>query len=98
MHPPPSHSPRLPYTTLFRSLSVDWNISPGGNSGIFYRGALGSEAIYYSAPEMQVLDDAGHADGQSPLTSAGSRSEEHTSELQSLTKLVCRLLLERKKS
>ncbi|PYP39851.1 MAG: DUF1080 domain-containing protein [Gemmatimonadetes bacterium] len=53
-------------------LSVDWNISPGGNSGIFYRGALGSEAIYYSAPEMQVLDDAGHADGQSPLTSAGA--------------------------
>src|SRR5437016_7403001 len=30
-------------------------------------------------------------------TSVGSRSEEHTSELQSLTNLVCRLLLEKKK-
>jgi alpha-3'-ketoglucosidase len=61
-------------TDTFRDfeLSVDWNISPGGNSGIFYRGALGSEAIYYSAPEMQVLDDARHPDGQSPLTSAGA--------------------------
>jgi alpha-3'-ketoglucosidase len=53
-------------------LSVDWNISPGGNSGIFYRGALGSDYIYYSAPEMQVLDDARHSDGKSPLTSAGA--------------------------
>src|SRR5258706_10834220 len=32
-----------------------------------------------------------------PGTAASSRSEEHTSELQSLTNLVCRLLLEKKK-
>src|SRR2546425_4015266 len=32
-----------------------------------------------------------------PLASSGSRSEEHTSELQSLAYLVCRLLLEKKK-
>src|SRR5437016_4833983 len=32
-----------------------------------------------------------------PLTYRGTRSEEHTSELQSLTNLVCRLLLEKKK-
>src|SRR2546430_5594233 len=31
------------------------------------------------------------------LSSSGSRSEEHTSELQSQSKLVCRLLLEKKK-
>src|SRR5437016_10905597 len=31
------------------------------------------------------------------LISSGARSEEHTSELQSLTNLVCRLLLEKKK-
>src|SRR5438046_7581705 len=32
-----------------------------------------------------------------PASGAGPRSEEHTSELQSLTNLVCRLLLEKKK-
>lgn len=53
-------------------LSLEWKVGPKGNSGIFYRAAPGSDAIYFSAPEMQVLDDAGHADGQSPLTSAGS--------------------------
>lgn len=53
-------------------LALEWNIAAGGNSGIFYRAVEGPEAIYVSAPEMQVLDDARHADGRSPLTSAGS--------------------------
>ena len=53
-------------------LMVDWKISPNGNSGIFYRGIEGPDAIYFSAPEMQVLDDNGHPDGKSELTSAGS--------------------------
>ena len=61
-------------TETFRNfeLALEWKVAPGGNSGIFYRAALGSEAIYHSAPEMQVLDDARHPDGQSPLTSAGA--------------------------
>src|SRR2546428_2485392 len=37
------------------------------------------------------------ADIQSPLVREGPRSEEHTSELQSRSDLVCRLLLEKKK-
>jgi hypothetical protein len=53
-------------------LSLDWRVADGGNSGIFYLAALGSDNIFMSAPEMQVLDDAGHHDGQDPLTSAGS--------------------------
>lgn len=53
-------------------LLVDWKIAPNGNSGIFYRAIEGPEAIYYSGPEMQVLDDAGHGDGTTELTSAGS--------------------------
>jgi hypothetical protein len=53
-------------------LALEWKIGPGGNSGVFYRAALGSDAIYFSAPEMQVLDDSGHVDGRSELTSAGS--------------------------
>jgi len=53
-------------------LVLEWRISPGGNSGIFYRGAESTNYIFETAAEMQVLDNAGHADGQSPLTSAGS--------------------------
>lgn len=53
-------------------LMVEWKVAEAGNSGIFYLAALGSDAIWESAPEMQVLDDAGHADGQNPLTSAGA--------------------------
>lgn len=53
-------------------LDLDWKISEGGNSGIFYRAVTGLPHIYTGAPEMQVLDDANHPDGQNPLTSAGS--------------------------
>jgi len=53
-------------------LSLEWKIAPNGNSGIFYRASEDDDAIYWSAPEMQVLDDAGHPDGQSRLTAAGS--------------------------
>ncbi|MBM4186238.1 MAG: DUF1080 domain-containing protein [Gemmatimonadetes bacterium] len=57
-------------------LSLEWMVAKAGNSGIFYRGIEADDwrqtPIFHSAPEMQVLDDAGHADGKSPLTSAGS--------------------------
>jgi len=53
-------------------LALEWKISEGGNSGIFYLAQPGSEYIFMSAPEMQVLDDARHVDGGNPLTSAGA--------------------------
>ena len=53
-------------------LALDWKVAEGGNSGIFYRATEDNNYIWQSAPEMQVLDDAKHADGKSPLTSAGS--------------------------
>jgi hypothetical protein len=53
-------------------LVLDWKLSPGGNAGIFYRGTEEYDHIYWSAPEYQLLDDAGHPDGQSRLTAAGS--------------------------
>ena len=53
-------------------LSLEWKISEGGNSGIFYRASEDDDAIYWSAPEMQVLDDAKHPDGKSRLTAAGA--------------------------
>src|SRR5215213_11889144 len=45
-----------------------------------------------SSPTSRCVVETG-----SPARPASSRSEEHTSELQSLTNLVCRLLLEKKK-
>jgi hypothetical protein len=53
-------------------LALDWKLSPGGNAGIFYRGTEEYDHIYWSGPEYQLLDDAGHPDGQSRLTSAGA--------------------------
>jgi hypothetical protein len=53
-------------------LSIEWKLEPGGNSGVFYRASEDTDAIYWNAPEMQVLDDAKHPDGKSPLTSAGA--------------------------
>src|SRR5256714_882950 len=53
-------------------LAFDWKLSPGGNAGLFYRGTEEYDHIYWSAPEYQLLDDAGHPDGKSRLTSAGS--------------------------
>ena len=53
-------------------LALDWKLSPGGNAGVFYRGTEEYDHIYWSAPEYQLLDDAGHPDGRSRLTSAGA--------------------------
>jgi hypothetical protein len=53
-------------------LALEWNVAPGGNSGIFYRAIEGDGPIYMYAPEMQVLDDDAHADGLSRLTAAGA--------------------------
>ena len=53
-------------------LVLDWRIAEGGNSGVFYRATQEGDYIWQSAPEMQILDDARHADGKLPVTSAGS--------------------------
>jgi hypothetical protein len=53
-------------------LTFDWKLAPGGNAGVFYRGSEEYEHIYWTAPEYQLLDDAGHPDGKNRLTSAAS--------------------------
>ena len=62
-------------------LTLDWRLDPNSkepsNSGVFFHGIEGPDAIYYSAPEMQILDDEKHPDGKSPLTSAGSNFALH---------------------
>lgn len=53
-------------------LRLEWAIEAGGNSGIFWRVGEQGSAVWATGPEMQILDNERHADGQSPLTSAGS--------------------------
>jgi 3-keto-disaccharide hydrolase len=53
-------------------LRLEWKISQGGNSGIIFRVGTDAENPWETGPEFQILDNAGHKDGQSPLTSAGS--------------------------
>lgn len=60
-------------------LRLEWKISPGGNSGIFYRVTGEGEATYETGPEMQVLDDGLHHDGLTRLTAAGANYGLHPS-------------------
>src|SRR5688572_32471824 len=92
----------FPYTTLFRSREI-------GEDGAFFMseardinaaghvvgtgfGPLGPRAFLYRDGAMRLLDDVAPDTGW-----RFERSEEHTSELQSQSNLVCRLLLEKKK-
>lgn len=58
------------YTSF--ELKFDWKIAPRGNSGIFFHVDPKLEGAPHSGLEMQILDDAGHADGRTRMTSAGS--------------------------
>ena len=53
-------------------LRLEWKVNSAGNSGIFFGIVENNGPPYESGPEMQVLDNDGHADGKNPLTSAGS--------------------------
>ena len=54
-------------------LSVDWKVSKMGNSGIFFNvREVPGQAIYYAAPEIQVLDNVDATDNKIPSHLAGS--------------------------
>src|SRR2546425_5900081 len=85
----PPRSTLFPYTTLFRSLPVRESSAP-----------------LRAAVRHEFRERLPHRVGDGPFVRAEPgqrmrrldvRSEEHTSELQSLAYLVCRLLLEKKK-
>ena len=62
------------YREKFRNfeLSLQWKISPGGNSGIFYLVKDETENISWrTGIEMQILDNEGHSDGQIDTHRAG---------------------------
>jgi hypothetical protein len=53
-------------------LAIDWKVTPGANSGIMYRVSETEDAPFFTGPEYQILDNAKHADGKNPKTSAAS--------------------------
>src|SRR5438093_6172987 len=79
---PPPRSTLFPYTTLFRSVE---------------RQRLERLAEQLGATKSDVLRRGLQVLERQEAPAEHVRSEEHTSELQSLTNLVCRLLLEKKK-
>src|SRR2546430_9998029 len=78
----PPRSTLFPYTTLFRSLQLVQREREQRRECCRRRGA-GAEVLGLEMPDRPVA--------------SRDRSEEHTSELQSQSNLVCRLLLEKKK-
>src|SRR5262249_59386088 len=97
--PPPPTSTLFPYTTLFRS-PCNRRDRTVAAPGIFSR-TRGQKVV----PRQRKVERVPSCRRPVGSPSCGdewrqrerfSRSEEHTSELQSLTNLVCRLLLEKK--
>src|SRR2546430_3393701 len=84
----PPRSTLFPYTTLFRSLQVGGGSYPSSDA-----------AMVQAIPSLTSSDYAAQALAliAGGLLDQTARSEEHTSELQSQSNLVCRLLLEKKK-
>ena len=58
-------------------LRLEWKVLEAGNSGIFFRVSEEFDTVWYTGPEMQVLDDARHRDGAKRETSAGANYALH---------------------
>src|SRR5688572_31194672 len=96
----PPRSTLFPYTTLFRSVAIaisgyqtiDLNFFNYDNDDKYY-------VYVYAHTRRETLAMLKEIDKVVERTREGgqTRSEEHTSELQSQSNLVCRLLLEKKK-
>src|SRR3989441_6570721 len=87
----PPRSTLFPYTTLFRSPHRAGRYGAGDPGGRPERPAADPALPAPRRPAGGAAGVVAHAAGDR------NRSEEHTSELQSLAYLVCRLLLEKKK-
>src|SRR5258707_11994771 len=96
----PPRSTLFPYTTLFRSNRHNWVLAtklanPMGDDP--NRGGLSRRWVLQAADESLKRLGTDYIDIYYLHKEDHSRSEEHTSELQSRQYLVCRLLLEKKK-
>src|SRR2546427_1488905 len=87
----PPRSTLFPYTTLFRSPALTGEFRARSAAAIL-------AAVRTGEGGPSTLDPVSRNPTLRPQACPpGSRSEEHTSELQSQSNLVCRLLLEKKK-
>src|SRR5205814_5188404 len=93
--PPPPRSTLFPYTTLFRS----YEFGGAGRFGFDPRTHRSESSSLLTPENVARLHACWHThwDSTKTIFVLSQRSEEHTSELQSLRHLVCRLLLEKKK-
>src|SRR5437016_8736893 len=90
----PPRDTLFPYTTLFRSKRRHKKGTAQEREECFHRTAVLTlvghpGSIFCEQEPLQCIEDGSDKGSE-------KRSEEHTSELQSLTNLVCRLLLEKK--
>src|SRR2546427_9514925 len=93
----PPRSTLFPYTTLFRSVVVSWLASRTAHTATSKAVQYGALAGFVVAEAIIFVPLLYMANTYAPGVIT-SRSEEHTSELQSQSNLVCRLLLEKKKT
>src|SRR5260370_17933803 len=96
----PPRSTLFPYTTLFRSARRRSKAGPQITLSVSARNGVHSQRQHVKVRSKTTLD---HAVRQASVLdvlalTVDTRSEEHTSELQSHLNLVCRLLLEKKKT
>src|SRR2546430_9905405 len=90
----PPRSTLFPYTTLFRSHTQICRLSGGRlMRGVRLRGSDLMQIRRAEAADEEALASI----RRRAILALAVRSEEHTSELQSQSNLVCRLLLEKKK-
>src|SRR3712207_7511009 len=94
----PPRSTLFPYTTLFRSINLQ--LDRFHYTGLLSLKPLKSKETVSWGEDLWLVENGYKpchiVDGQQRITTF--RSEEHTSELQSRQYLVCRLLLEKKKT
>src|SRR3712207_8423834 len=88
----PPRSTLFPYTTLFRSANAEQGLHHCCRNCELRGQERRLEEFWVGEDILKILE----TDPARAIWSVGSRSEEHTSELQSRQYLVCRLLLEKK--
>src|SRR2546430_10392167 len=89
----PPRSTLFPYTTLFRSNVTNTQLASGRVEG----GVTGLGDLDRRLKNAEITITIGANSTKDSPKGTITRSEEHTSELQSQSNLVCRLLLEKKK-